>query len=99
MLEDRPQEAEGMSEYKPRTIDIGTGKEVPFDHKGRALVGKHSDDCAVAVDPLEQMRCTIQTLQGRIESLERQRTVDRDERQKLRRAVGQLAAAFGFITK
>ena len=53
----------------------------------------------IDANELERVRCALQTLQGRVESLERTRTVERDERQKVRRAIGQLAAAFGFVTK
>lgn len=86
-----------MSEYRPRSFVVGQG-EVPLDTGGKPLAVADPDDLATS-DELERMRCTLQTLQGRVESLERSRTVERDERQKVRRAIGQLAAAFGFVTK
>ena len=46
------------------------------------------------VDDTDRLRAHIQTLQGRLEALERAVTAMREREIKVRRAVGQLGAAF-----
>lgn len=54
---------------------------------------------ACPVDETANLKAHIQTLQGRLEALERAQTADRELHLKVRRAVGQLAAAMGLMAK
>lgn len=53
----------------------------------------------LSVDETANLKAHIQTLQGRLEALERARTADREMHLKVRRAIGQLAAAVGLLSK
>jgi predicted nucleic acid-binding Zn-ribbon protein len=55
-------------------------------------IGKLDDDTA-------NLKAHLQTLQGRLEALERAQAVDRERHIKVRRAIGQLAAAVGLMPK
>ena len=48
---------------------------------------------------VSNLKAHIQTLQGRIEALERAHSAERELHLKIRRAIGQLAAAVGLMAK
>lgn len=48
---------------------------------------------------VDALRAHVQTLQCRVEALERQQRADAELRLKVRRAIGALAAAFGLVAK
>jgi hypothetical protein len=89
-----------MSGYVPRITEIGRQTGLTDDEiKGRPLAGKHGhDECERGYcEPLAEtanLKAHIQTLQGRLESLERTVTAMREREIKVRRGMGQLAAAY-----
>jgi hypothetical protein len=94
-----------MSGYVPRITEIGRQTGLTDDEiKGRPLAGKHGhDECERGYcEPLAEtanLKAHIQTLQGRLEAVERAQAADREVHLKVRRAIGQLAAAVGLMPK
>lgn len=87
--------------YKPKVTIIGAAirEFEAAEINGRPLMGKHGhDECERGYcEPLAEtatLKAHIQTLQGRLEALERTVTAMRERDLKVRRAVGQFASAY-----
>ena len=61
--------------------------------------GVLSDPIPFEYAEVSNLKAHIQTLQGRIEAIERAQSADRELHLKVRRAIGQLAAAMGLLAK